>query len=77
MLERAEYRCEFVGPSGVRCVERTGIEVDHVEPFGMGGSNEISNLRGLCGPHNRRLAEQYYGEEFIRSAIAHRNAGRG
>ncbi len=30
---RASYRCEYHGPGGVRCTERTGLEIDHVVPY--------------------------------------------
>jgi len=77
VLERAGYRCEFVTPGGGRCEERTGLHIDHVLPFGKGGSSDASNLRALCCAHNRWQAVQDYGEAFMRARIARDQARRG
>ena len=55
--------------NGRRCEQRTGIQIDHIVPFGLGGTHAESNLRGLCGVHNRLLAELIYGEAFIRARV--------
>ncbi len=68
VLERAGHQCEFVGESH-RCHQRSGLQVDHVHPFGKQGSNDSSNLRALCAVHNLRCAEQEYGESFVKSKI--------
>ncbi len=69
LFERADYQCEFRGPSGVRCTARTRLEVDHVEPVGKGGSCDEVNLRVLCRGHNLFCAEREFGEEFMRAKI--------
>ncbi len=69
LFERADYRCEFRGPSGVRCTARTRLEVDHIEPVGKGGSCAEENLRVLCRGHNLLAAEREFGEEFMRAKI--------
>ncbi|MCB9883530.1 MAG: HNH endonuclease, partial [Planctomycetes bacterium] len=69
VFERANYRCEFVTRDGVRCEERTGLQVDHIVPHGMHGPTELANWRCFCGVHNRWVAEQVYGEEFMRAKI--------
>ncbi|MCB9882035.1 MAG: HNH endonuclease [Planctomycetes bacterium] len=68
VFERANYRCEFAR-DGVRCEERTGLQVDHIVPHGMHGPTELANLRCFCGVHNRWVAEQVYGKEFMRAKI--------
>ncbi|MCB9882100.1 MAG: HNH endonuclease [Planctomycetes bacterium] len=69
VFERADYQCEFVTRDGVRCDERTGLQIDHIVPHGMHGPTELVNLRCFCGVHNRWAAEQVYGEEFMRGKI--------
>ena len=65
----ANYQCEFVGLEGQRCSQRTGLQVDHIQPFSRNGSNQTENLRCLCGPHNLHEAKKQLGEEFIQLKI--------
>ena len=46
-----------------------GLQVDHIVPHGMHGPTVLANLRCFCGVHNRWVAEQVYGEEFMRVKI--------
>ena len=59
-------RCTYVGVNGERCGCTQGLQIDHINPYGMGGSNELENLRLLCGAHNRLAAEQAYGRDKIK-----------
>ena len=59
---RDESRCTFTGPTGQRCESRHDLEVDHIEPFALGGNHEVTNLRLLCAKHNRWRATQTFGE---------------
>jgi hypothetical protein len=68
-FEQAGYQCEYISPEGSRCTCRTGLEIDHVLPFGVFGINEEENLRVLCRAHNRLAAEEFYGREFIQQKI--------
>ena len=69
VLEQASYQCEYRSPEGVRCSCRTGLEIDHVKPWGKLGSNDPANLRVLCKAHNLYLAEREYGREFVEARI--------
>lgn len=60
-------QCTYVSPGGIRCNERRYLQFDHIEPWGLGGSSEISNLRLRCPCHNLLHAEQTYGKEFMSS----------
>jgi len=62
---RDEMKCCYVSPEGVRCDARRGLQVDHIQPYGKGGSRSEENLRLLCGAHNRLAAERVYGKEFM------------
>ena len=59
-------QCTFVAPDETRCRCRGGLEVDHITPIANGGTHDLSNLRLLCGPHNRRAAEQAMGMHVMR-----------
>ena len=59
---RDEGRCTFRGPTGQRCGSRHDLQVDHIEPFALGGKHEVENLRVLCAKHNRLRAKQTFGE---------------
>lgn len=41
-----------------QCSSRWQLQVDHIQPVWAGGSNHPSNLRLLCGAHNRHAYRQ-------------------
>jgi hypothetical protein len=54
LLNKAHHRCEYVNSeTGVRCGSNYQLQLDHVWPRALGGSDELPNLRVLCGKHNR------------------------
>jgi hypothetical protein len=63
--ERDGGRCTFVGQDGRRCESRWKLEIDHIEPFALGGTSELHLLRLRCRPHNIHYAEQVYGREHM------------
>jgi 5-methylcytosine-specific restriction endonuclease McrA len=66
LWNRASSRCEFVDQeTGRRCTCTFGLERDHVVPIAKGGSNELSNLRLLCKPHNLMMARRHFGATTI------------
>lgn len=65
--QRDRHQCTFVSHDGRRCSETCGLELDHIEPFAFGGTNEASNLRLLCPAHNQLFAEKAFGREKIES----------
>ena len=62
VYERDLGQCTHVDPTGRRCTETQRLEFHHVRPFGRGGDHNPSNIRLVCGTHNRYLAEQEYGK---------------
>lgn len=60
VLERDGYRCQKCGwaPShmvytgAAALADIRGLEVDHVYPKALGGSNDLSNLQALCSDCN-------------------------
>jgi hypothetical protein len=69
LFERASYQCEFEARDGTRCSARTGLEIDHEQPFAIYRSHDERRLRVLCRRHNIYMAENYYGADFIRAKI--------
>jgi hypothetical protein len=55
-------RCAYVGTTGVRCLTRRFLEVDHVKPRALGGADDIGNLRLLCRAHNDSERRRILGE---------------
>ena len=70
VLDKAGYQCEFIGATGIRCTQKIGLEIDHIVPFGKGGSSDEVNLRCTCKAHNLLYAEEQYGKAFIQSKMS-------
>jgi 5-methylcytosine-specific restriction endonuclease McrA len=65
--ERAGHRCEFIDESsGRRCSSKRQLELDHIIPKFMGGTDNVQNLRLLCRSHNQWFAEKHLGKEFMK-----------
>jgi len=58
-------QCTFCSKVGARCEEREGLEVDHIEPWALGGPTTVANLRLRCIPHNGYAAEAVFGRVFM------------
>jgi hypothetical protein len=59
-------QCSYVSADGRRRPSRRCLELDHVRPWAMGGSDEPCNLRVRCRAHNQRYARQCFGELHVR-----------
>ncbi|MGZ3684264.1 MAG: HNH endonuclease [Bdellovibrionota bacterium] len=65
-LRRAAGRCEFKNEkTDTICGSRHQVEVDHVVPKALGGTDDPANLRCLCKQHNLFEAERKLGKEFM------------
>ena len=62
-------QCTFVSADGVRCREKTALELHHQEPYALGGGNGAGNIHLLCRQHNRLEAERVYGKGFMAEKI--------
>ena len=56
LYQRADGRCEYPG-----CKERHFLEIEHVTPKALGGSNDFSNLKLFCKSHNQHAAIEVFG----------------
>jgi hypothetical protein len=72
VFERADWRCEYRSPAGVRCSCRAGLQIEHTLPFAVYQTNDERYLRAFCPNHNRFAAEKFYGREFIEEKVRDR-----
>jgi 5-methylcytosine-specific restriction endonuclease McrA len=61
---RDQGRCAFKD-----CHSTHFLEIDHIIPVALGGSNDPSNLRVRCRGHNQRYAVTIYGVEKMQEYI--------
>jgi hypothetical protein len=59
--------CQFE-VNGKPCGSRHGLQMDHIQEFSQGGSNEPENLRLLCGAHNRMRSDRAWNLERMMEA---------
>jgi hypothetical protein len=57
--------CERRLQNGELCGSHHFLQIDHIRPVWAGGTNDVQNLRVLCGAHNR---ECYRKQAGLRSA---------
>ena len=51
---RDQGQCTYVCPNTKRrCSSNHLLQIDHIKPFSLGGTNEADNLRLLCANHNQ------------------------
>lgn len=62
VLERDNFRCKFCGATS----EQERLEVDHILPEALGGTDSLNNLATLCQPCNRGKSKQYFGDYMLR-----------
>jgi len=68
--ERDQAQCSYVSPDGKACGSIHFLEWDHAIPFCLGGrSDDVENIRLLCRTHNRLMATQTFGLEYIEKKI--------
>jgi 5-methylcytosine-specific restriction endonuclease McrA len=67
---RDNGRCSYISPDGVKCDSSYNLQIDHIVPYAKGGDHCLSNLRLLCGKHNRLEAEKNFGREFVKNKIS-------
>ena len=65
VFARDNARCTYVGKNGKRCGSTHNLQIDHIKPFARGGQNTLSNLRLLCGKHNRHEAKRILGSDVM------------
>ena len=74
VFARDGEQCTFEDGKGNRCPALGFLELDHVAARALGGSGKASNLRVLCKPHNRLVAEDTFGRAYVERAVQARRA---
>jgi 5-methylcytosine-specific restriction endonuclease McrA len=59
LRNRSNEQCEFRAANGRRCESKHFLEIDHIFPLALGGSNEFKNLRMCCRAHNQLSAKNW------------------
>ncbi len=68
VFREANARCEFIDPRiSHRCESRSLLQIDHIVPVSLGGTNDPRNLRVLCRTHNLAAAEAILGREKMQT----------
>ena len=68
VFARAQGRCEYIAKDQRRCTSRFRLEIDHILPLVLNGTNEIDNLRVTCRIHNVQQAKEKLGHSFYYEA---------
>lgn len=62
LWQRAKACCEYQDPqSKKRCHSKLALELDHIKPLALGGTEDLENLQLLCRAHNSRRAVKTFG----------------
>ncbi len=70
VYQRDGGACTYVDPeTRQRCGERRWLQLDHIVPRCRGGMSTTTNLRCLCGPHNRLMAREILGDAFMEQKL--------
>jgi len=62
---KAEAKCEYPN-----CSSTYKLEIDHITPKALGGTNEIQNLRLLCRTHNVQQAVEKLGKPLMQKYLS-------
>jgi hypothetical protein len=65
IAERDSLRCTYRGANGCQCTARAFLQVHHELAWARNGDETVDNLRLLCAPHNRLLAERDFGAGHV------------
>ncbi len=62
--KRDEARCQYQAPDGKVCGETRFLEMDHIQPWALGGQHQKENLRLLCWTHNQLRSQVTFGKKW-------------
>ena len=67
VMKRDRFMCTYCGVSG----NDAELEVDHIIPVALGGSNHMSNLTTACRKCNSEKSDKSYIAPISRSVVGH------
>ena len=60
--KRDQGECSYVCPQTKnKCCSKHLLQIDHIQPFALGGSHHPDNLRLLCARHNQLRSQRTFG----------------
>ena len=60
--KRDQGECSYVCPkTRNKCHSKHLLQIDHIQPFALGGSHHPENLRLLCARHNQHRSQKTFG----------------
>jgi len=63
-MKRDGYCCSYTNPkTGKRCNSTYMLELDHKQPYALGGRHTVENIFLRCKQHNLFHAVQCFGKE--------------
>jgi hypothetical protein len=62
---RDQGKCTFEFPNGIRCGEKTMLELDHLKMWCRGGEHSLENLTLRCRHHNQFSAMSLLGVKYM------------
>ena len=69
VFARDGEQCTYCDAEGNRCPARGFLELDHIDPHALGGTETAANLRLRCKAHNALYAEQVFGRAHVQRSI--------
>jgi hypothetical protein len=58
-------RCQFPMGDGRICGSTYRVEIDHLQPWALGGPTTVENTRLACRPHNQLAARRVFGDAWM------------
>lgn len=66
IVNLANARCTYKNPvTGRTCDSTYQVQLDHIHPKALGGSDHPTNFRVLCRQHNLFMAEKFFGKKMM------------
>ena len=60
--KRDQGECSYICPqTNNKCRSKHLLQIDHIQPFALGGSHHPDNLRLLCARHNQLRSQRTFG----------------
>jgi hypothetical protein len=56
---RDQAQCTHLYSEGRRCIQKRWLNIHHIRPLSIGGTNDLDNLQTLCYGHHRFIHEKH------------------